>query len=109
MGRGMYEISKSDWKLFRERVPEWQERYMECLAKQYIELLSSPGQASDHFWELEKRIKEDKKNPGVQLEMRKSEAIWDVAMFVRYNIIRLDDLEGFSDELISAVKMILDR
>ena len=109
MGRGMYEISKSDWKLFRERVPEWQERYMECLAKQYIELLSSPGLASAHFWELEKRIKEDKKSLGVQLEMRKSEAIRDIAIFVRKNVIQLEDLKGFSDELISAVKMILDR
>lgn len=109
MGRGMYEISKSDWKLFRERVPEWQERYMERLAKQYIELLSSPGLASDHFWELEKRIKQDKKSPGVQLEMRKSETIWDIVIFVRQNVIQVKDLEGFSDELISAVKMILDR
>jgi hypothetical protein len=53
----MVEISKSDWKLFRERLPEWQEHYMERLTKEYIELLSSPGNASDHFWELEKRIK----------------------------------------------------
>ena len=27
----MVEISKADWKLFRERVPEWQEHYMERL------------------------------------------------------------------------------
>lgn len=105
----MYEISKSDWKLFQERVPEWQERYMERLAKQYIELLSSPGLASEHFWELEKRIKQDKENPGVQLELRKSEALWDIAIFVRNNIIEMNDLEGFSDDLISAVTMILDR
>lgn len=45
----MYEISKSDWKLFREKVPEWQEHYMERLTKEYIALLSSPGNASDHF------------------------------------------------------------
>ena len=24
-------ISKSDWKLFREKLPEWQEKYMEKL------------------------------------------------------------------------------
>ena len=45
----MVEISKSDWKLFREKLPEWQERYMERLVKKYIQLLSSPGNASDHF------------------------------------------------------------
>lgn len=29
------EISKADWKLFREKVPEWQEHYMEQLVKGY--------------------------------------------------------------------------
>ena len=53
----MVDISKDDWKLFRKRIPEWQERYIERLVKKYIDLLSSPGYASDHFWELEKRIK----------------------------------------------------
>lgn len=31
----MVEISKRDWKWFRERVPDWQERYMEQLIKEY--------------------------------------------------------------------------
>jgi hypothetical protein len=105
----MIEISKSDWKLFRERLPEWQEHYMERLTKEYIELLSSPGNASDHFWELEKRIKKDKKNPGVLLEIRKSEALWDIAVFVGRGIITMDELEGFSEELIEAVQLILSR
>ena len=51
----MVEISKADWKLFRERIGNWQERYMEKLSKEYVKLLTSPGNASDHFWELEKR------------------------------------------------------
>ena len=42
------DISKADWKLYRERVPDWQEHYMEKLTE---ELLTSPGHASDHFWE----------------------------------------------------------
>lgn len=57
----MNDISKSDWKLFQERVPEWQEHYMERLIKEYVELLTSPGKASERFWKLEKRIKQDKK------------------------------------------------
>lgn len=105
----MVEISKSDWKLYRERVPEWQEHYMERLTKEYINLLSGPGKASDHFWELEKRIKRDKKNPGVLIEVRKSEAIWDIAAFVGRGIITMDELEGFSESLIGAVKLILSR
>lgn len=105
----MTEISKSDWKLFQERVTEWQEHYLEQLTKDYIKLLSSPGNASDHFWELEKRIKTDKKHPGVLIEMRKSNAIWDIAMYVRDKVINMDDLEGFSEDLIDAVKLILSR
>lgn len=105
----MVEISKRDWKLYRERLPEWQENFMEQLTKEYIELLSGPGNASDHFWELEKRIKQDKKNPGVQIEVRKSEAIWDIAVFVGRGIITMDELDGFSEDLIEAVKLILSR
>ena len=55
------EIKKSDWKLFGERLPEWQEHYMEQLEKQYVDLLQSDAPASEKFWELEKRIKRDKK------------------------------------------------
>ena len=105
----MVEISKRDWKLYRERLPEWQEHFMEQLTKEYIELLSGPGNASDRFWELEKRIKQDKKNPGVQIEVRKSEAIWDIAVFVGRGIITMDELDGFSADLIETVKLILSR
>ena len=103
------EISKADWKLYRERVSDWQEHYMEQLTKEYVELLTSPRNASDHFWKLEKRIKQDKKNPGVLIELRKSTALWDIAYFVREKVITMNDLEGFSADLIDAVKLILSR
>ncbi len=105
----MTEISKYDWKLFRERIANWQEHYMEDLLKQYIEMLSSPGNASDHFWELEERIKRDRKHPGVSIELNKSHAIWDIAFFVREGIIGIDELDGFSSELIDAVKEMVRR
>ena len=53
------EISKADWKLFCERVPGWQKHYMEQLAREYVELLTSPGEASDHFWKLKKQVRRD--------------------------------------------------
>lgn len=37
------EISKADWKLYRECVSDWQEHYMEQRNKEYSELLTSPG------------------------------------------------------------------
>ena len=103
------EISKADWKLYRERVSDWQEHYMEQLTKEYVELLTSPGNASDHFWKLEKRITQDKKHSGVLIELRKSTALWDIAYFVRDKVITMNELEGFSEDLINAVKLILSR
>lgn len=51
------QISEHDWKIFRNKIPDWQERYMERLATDYITLLQSEKKASAKFWELEKRIK----------------------------------------------------
>ena len=82
---------------------------MEQLIKEYVELLTSPGNASDHFWELEERIKRDKKHPGVLIELRRSTALWDIAYFVRDKVITMNELEGFSEDLIDAVKLILSR
>lgn len=42
----MGELSKKDWKLFREKIPGWQEHYMEGLIEQYAELLSGDLPAS---------------------------------------------------------------
>lgn len=102
-------ISKQDWKLFCERISDWQERYMAALTKEYIKLLSADGDASDKFWALEKRINKDKKRPGVTLELEKSEAIWDIAILLKDKVITMDDLADFSDELKDEVINISKR
>ncbi|WP_327240938.1 hypothetical protein [Ruminococcus gauvreauii] len=43
-------FSEKDWKLFRKKLLEWQEAYMDKLNKEYIEPLSAEGNASDKFW-----------------------------------------------------------
>ena len=65
----LYEPSKADWKLFRERLPGWQERYMVRLCDEYATILTGGKRGSDAFWEIEKRIREDKKSPGVQVNL----------------------------------------
>ena len=65
--------------------------------------------ASDKFWELEKRIKNDKKKPGVLIELRKSSMIWDIARLIHDNVITVKDLEGFSNDLVEAIELILNR
>ena len=93
------EVSKSDWKLFRTRIAEWQEAYMERLVKEYIDMLNGTGNASDKFWELEERIKKDKKHPGVMLELSKGNMIFNIVALIDSGVIETADLADFSDEL----------
>ena len=82
---------------------------MEKLVKEYSDYLCSEIPASTKFWELEKRIKRDKKNPGVLIELSKSDMLWDIAGLIRRNIITIEDLAEFSDELKEEVTLILQR
>lgn len=105
----MIEISKSDWKLFRERVGSWQEHYMEKLLKQYIDIIGAPGKAYERFWELERIIMEDRKHPGVILDLRKSDAICDIVALIKQKVITMEELDGFSEGLVDAVKQMVSR
>ena len=103
----MRDFSEKDWKLFREKLPDWQEDYMERLCKEYINLLSSDINASDRFWELEKRIKADRKKTGVIAIMSRSEMIFNIANLVNDGAISMDDLEEFSDDAKEALRKML--
>lgn len=82
---------------------------MEDLVKKYVNFLNDDKKpASDKFWELEKWIKEDKRHPGVIMEMSKSEVIWDIVRLIRLKVITYDDLSDFSDELKQEVERILE-
>ena len=103
------EVSKSDWKLFRARIGDWQEAYMERLVKEYMDLLDGAENASDKFWKLEERIKKDKKHPGVMLELSKGNMIFDIVALINSDVIITADLADFSDELKESVDFLLSR
>ena len=101
-------ISESDWKLLRNKVIGWQELYMEKLCEEYSAILSDSNiPAAERFWALAEKIKDDKRSPGVQIEMRRSTAFFDISRFVADGIITLEALSEFSPELQEAVKLIL--
>lgn len=95
----IYDTTKADWKLFQALLPQWQERYMCRLCDEYAAILTSSKRGSDAFWEIEKRIKEDRKRPGVLVRMEKKEMPYIILDLIRDKAITLDDLEGFSDGL----------
>ena len=103
------EVSKSDWKLFRTRIGDWQETYMERLVKEYMDLLDGEENASDKFWKLEERIKKDKKHPGVILELSKGNMVFDIVALINSGVVIVDDLADFSDELKESVAYFTNR
>ena len=105
----MNKFSEKDWKLFRNKISDWKEAYMEKLNKEYVALLSGKGNASDKFWKLEKRIREDKKDCGVQCEMSRSNQFYIMLSLLREGAITFDDLEDFSDDLKDMMKRVADN
>ena len=102
-------FKESDWKLFRKKITDWQENYMDRLNKEYIELLSGDGNPSKKFWALDERLKEDKKCKGVQIHMSRSDMIFNILDLLREGAVTQDDLNDFSDELKNTIKALTDR
>lgn len=97
-------VNEKDWKLFRRLVPEWQEAYMEKLCREYVEILTSDENASERFWRMEKRLRTDRRSPGVIItDMRRSTMFQHLMHLYFEQIITEKDLDGFSDELKQAV------
>lgn len=103
----MMQVNESDWRLFRSRLPGWQDAHMARLNQEYIALLSGPGSASDKFWELEKRIRRDKKAGGVAMRMSRTYMNLNIMALIADGVIGLDDLEGFSDDLREKMAFIM--
>lgn len=79
------------------------------LCDEYIELLNGDGDPSEKFWQLDQRIRSDKRNPGVQLEMTRTNFIYNIIALINNDVIGIEDLEDFSDELKEIVKDFLER
>ena len=101
--------TEQDWRLFRSKVAQWQESHMDKLIQEYIALLSADGNPSEKFWQLEKRIRKDKQQTGVQVDMRRSMLAHNLIELLQEGVITLDDLDGFSESLQGALRFMLER
>ena len=97
------EVNEKDWKLFRKRLPDWQEAYMEGLVREYAALLAGPERASDKFWALEKSVSRQKRHPGVIADMRRSMMHQHLVTLLVDGVITFADLEGFSAPLLDTL------
>lgn len=100
-------FTENDWKLFRSKIPLWQERYMERLVNEYTALLNENINSSEKFWKLEKRINRDKNHPGVKIEMKRSDLISNLVILINCGVIEISDLNGFDEKLRKTVLKLL--
>lgn len=100
-------FNESDWKLFRAKLPGWQEAYMERLNQGYAALLAGSGKASEKFWALEKRINADKQRVGVVAGMSRSNMYQNIIGLLDDGVIDLRDLDDFSDELRERMAFVM--
>ena len=82
---------------------------MDKLNREYIDLLSEDATPSEKFWRLDKRIKEDIKKTGVQLQMSRSNLISNIILLINEGAINFENLEEFSDELKETVSFFIER
>ena len=58
--------------------------------KEYIDLLNGDGRPSEKFWALEERIRNDKKDTGVQLRMSRSNCIYNIVSLLNEGAITME-------------------
>ena len=105
----MHQVKEKDWKLFRKKLAEWQEAYLERLIKEYAELLNGDEAASVKFWALDKRIRADRKRLGVHIDgVTRSNLQNILTGLIIENVITEDDLQDFSEDLQDTVKTRLE-
>ena len=103
------ELEKKDTFSKRILTEEEMSDLSDKLNHQYIDLLNGDGLASDKFWELNRRIREDRKSLGVQMELRKPDLPYTLVNLLHEKIITEDDLNQFSNVLQDAVKQLQER
>ena len=105
-----YKTNEKDWKLFKNKLPNWQERYIESVINEYQNLLNENIPASRKFWELDKLMKKDKKKSGVIVcDLSRSNMINEIFELLKEKAITMDDLKDFSNELKIYMKALTDH
>ena len=97
---------EKDWKMFRKKIVEWQEAYMDKLLHEYEEIIHEDTDPSDRFWKLNERIRYDRKSSGVSVQMSRSNLLHNLCMLLDEGVISKEDLADFSDELKETVNFL---
>ena len=80
---------------------------MEKINQKIQKLLKNPSKtASEKFWQIEKIIHNEKRNPSVLIEMKRSSMCTTILSLLKSKCIKIDDLSDFSEDLQKNVKQV---
>ena len=103
-------IKETDWKLFRRRVPEWRERYLEQQNQTLRALLEQPNQTpTTIFWQV-KNFADEQARVLVECFDGHSRSTMERFMLTmyRYRVIARADMDEFSEELQARFERFVD-
>lgn len=81
--------------------------YVQPCGEEYIAILQRPANASENFWELEKRIRNDKRSFGVSARISRNNMFQIVVSLPANAVITIDDLKDFSDEFTESINFCI--
>jgi hypothetical protein len=92
---------ESDWKIFRNRVPEWRERYLLKKNEEIIAVLTDERKTpTERFWDAKKKMGEEARVLVDCLDGHsRSKMRWYLYLMYGHGLIEDADLEEFSGEL----------
>lgn len=94
-------MKESDWRLFRERAPEWRERYLEKVNDEIAHMLTSEDRTqTEIFWEAKERMDEEAQILRDSLDGHsRSSMTMHLFLMYRHGLVEDADLKEFSEGL----------
>ncbi|MDX2111269.1 MAG: hypothetical protein SFY80_13635 [Verrucomicrobiota bacterium] len=104
-------LNESDWKTFRNSLPELREKYLYKKNQDIVKLLNNPKESpTECFWKAEERIKEEARILRDCFDgYSRSKMYLHIMLMCRYGILEKEDLEKFSEELQAEHREILEQ
>jgi hypothetical protein len=94
-------LKESDWKIFRKRVPEWRERYLQKKNKVIVDILTDQNMTpTEQFWAAKRKMDKETRILVNCLDGHsRSKMEWFLLLMYQHSLVNNDDLKEFSEEL----------
>jgi hypothetical protein len=92
---------ESDWRKFRDMVPQLRERYLAGCNARIAAILADPKRnETERFWDAMKEMEKEAKILRDCLDGHSRSSMWIfMSLMIRVGMLRKEDLLQFSDEL----------